>query len=115
MTNLISIVDDEQSVGSGQSSDWSFDRSGTTSPLGTKSLINDGSVKGVPDVRWSAVRPNGAGAKSRQSPYLWESAMNAVANFRLGRICLHVAALIADHQFKWHLAGIRRELSLALT
>ena len=38
--------------------------------------------------------------------------MNVIANYRLGRICLHVATLIADHQFKWHLAGIRRELSL---
>jgi hypothetical protein len=36
--------------------------------------------------------------------------MNAVANYRLGRICLHVAALVVDRQFKWHLAGIRREL-----
>jgi len=37
--------------------------------------------------------------------------MNLVANYRFGRICLHVAAMIADHQFQWHFAGIRRELS----
>ena len=43
--------------------DWSLDRSDTSRPLGTKSPINDGSVKGVPDVRRSAVRPNGARAK----------------------------------------------------
>jgi len=36
--------------------------------------------------------------------------MNAVASYRFGRICLHVAALVVDRQFKWHLAGIRREL-----
>jgi len=36
--------------------------------------------------------------------------MNVVTNYRFGRICLHVAALVVDHQFKWHLAGIRREL-----
>jgi len=36
--------------------------------------------------------------------------MNVVANYRFGRICLHIAAFMGDHQFKWHLAGIRREL-----
>ena len=36
--------------------------------------------------------------------------MNAVGNYRIGRICLHVAAMALDHQFKWHLAGIEREL-----
>jgi len=40
--------------------------------------------------------------------------MNVVANYRFGRICLHVAALVVDRQFKWHLAGIRRELSVHL-
>lgn len=39
--------------------------------------------------------------------------MNAVGNYRIGRICLHVAAMTLDHQFKWHLAGIERELSLS--
>jgi hypothetical protein len=40
--------------------------------------------------------------------------MKAAANYRLGRICLHIVAFIGDHQFKWHLAGIRRELSVSL-
>jgi hypothetical protein len=39
--------------------------------------------------------------------------MNAVGDYRIGRICLHVAAMALDHQFKWHLAGIERELSLS--
>ena len=42
------------------------------------------------------------------------SHINLVANYRFGRICLHVAALIADRQVKWHLAGIRRELQFVL-
>jgi len=41
--------------------------------------------------------------------------MNVVANCRFGRICLHIAALIGDHQFKWHLAGIRREMYRSAT
>ena len=31
------------------------------------------------------------------------------ANFPVGRICLHVAAMTRDGQVKWHWAGIRRE------
>ena len=34
-----------------------------------------------------------------------------LASHRIGRVCLHLAAMIADHQVKWHLAGIGRELS----
>jgi hypothetical protein len=37
--------------------------------------------------------------------------MRFLASLRIGRVCLHLAAMIADHQVKWHLAGIRRELS----
>lgn len=35
-----------------------------------------------------------------------------MGNYRIGRICLHVATMALDRQFKWHLAGIERELSL---
>jgi hypothetical protein len=38
--------------------------------------------------------------------------VNSLCNYRFGRICLHVAAMTLDRQFKWHLAGIRRELAL---
>jgi hypothetical protein len=38
--------------------------------------------------------------------------VNSWCNYRFGRICLHVAAMTLDRQFKWHLAGIRRELAL---
>jgi hypothetical protein len=38
--------------------------------------------------------------------------MYFVTNYRVGRICLHIAAMIGDHQVRWHFAGIRRELSL---
>ena len=51
-----------------------------------------------------------AGKLGWQSAQGWRSDMNVVANYRFGRICLHVAALVVDRQFKWHLAGIRREL-----
>jgi len=30
---------------------------------------------------------------------------------RIGRICMHVAAMIGDRQVNWHLAGIRREFA----
>lgn len=36
--------------------------------------------------------------------------MNTLCRCRLGRICLHLAAMSLDHEFKWHLAGIRREM-----
>jgi hypothetical protein len=36
--------------------------------------------------------------------------MNFVSNCRIGRICLHVAAMLGDHHIKWHMAGIKREL-----
>ena len=39
--------------------------------------------------------------------------MSALCNYRLGRICLHVAAMALDGRYKWHLAGIGRELSLS--
>jgi hypothetical protein len=35
-----------------------------------------------------------------------------MSNYRIGRICLHIAAMIGDRHVKWHLAGIGRELSL---
>jgi hypothetical protein len=41
--------------------------------------------------------------------------MNALCNYCLGRICLHVAAMTLDRQLKWHLAGIGRELARALS
>jgi hypothetical protein len=37
--------------------------------------------------------------------------MRFLASHRIGRVCLHLAAMIADRHVKWHLAGIRRELS----
>jgi hypothetical protein len=40
--------------------------------------------------------------------------MNTLCNSRFGRICLHLAAMAVDHQFRWHLAGIGREVSLTL-
>ena len=40
--------------------------------------------------------------------------MNAMCTYRFGRICLHVAAMALDRQFRWHLAGIGRELALSL-
>lgn len=36
--------------------------------------------------------------------------MNALVSYPIGRIALHVAAAIVDHQWAWHVAGIRREL-----
>jgi hypothetical protein len=42
------------------------------------------------------------------------SMMNAAGNYRVGRICLHLGAMALDRQFRWHLAGIGRELSLRL-
>jgi hypothetical protein len=39
--------------------------------------------------------------------------MKTMGNWRIGRICLHVSAMALDHQYKWHLAGIERELSLS--
>lgn len=38
-------------------------------------------------------------------------AVRLICSYRIGRICLHAAAMVGDRQFKWHLAGIRRELS----
>jgi hypothetical protein len=35
-----------------------------------------------------------------------------MTNYRIGRIGLHIAAMIGDRHAKWHLAGIRRELPL---
>jgi hypothetical protein len=32
--------------------------------------------------------------------------MILISNYRIGRICLHLAAMVADHKIKWHLAGI---------
>jgi hypothetical protein len=37
--------------------------------------------------------------------------MRFLASHRIGRVCLHLVAMIADRHVKWHLAGIRRELS----
>jgi hypothetical protein len=37
--------------------------------------------------------------------------VNFICNTRVGRICLHVLAMIGDGQAKWHFAGIKRELS----
>jgi hypothetical protein len=37
--------------------------------------------------------------------------MRTLSTYRVGRICLHVAAMALDRQFKWHLSGIGRELS----
>lgn len=34
-----------------------------------------------------------------------------VSNFAVGRICLHLAAMIRDREIKWHWSGIGRELS----
>jgi hypothetical protein len=42
------------------------------------------------------------------------SMMNAAGNYRVGRICLHLGAMALDRQFRWHLEGIGRELSLRL-
>lgn len=39
--------------------------------------------------------------------------MRLLSSHRIGRVCLHLAAMIADRHVRWHLAGIRRELSLA--
>jgi hypothetical protein len=39
--------------------------------------------------------------------------MNALCNCRFGRICLHAAAMALDRRFKWHMAGIGRELLLS--
>lgn len=33
-----------------------------------------------------------------------------IIEHRSGRVLLHVVAAMADHQWRWHLAGIRREL-----
>jgi hypothetical protein len=38
--------------------------------------------------------------------------MSFLCGCRIGRICLHIIAMIGDHQVMWHLAGIRRELLL---
>jgi hypothetical protein len=34
----------------------------------------------------------------------------SLASSRLGRIALHVAAAVADREFAWHFAGIKREI-----
>ena len=36
--------------------------------------------------------------------------MNALTQHSIGRIALHVVAAIVDHQWAWHVAGIKREL-----
>ena len=36
--------------------------------------------------------------------------MNALISHPIGRIALHIAAAIVDHQWQWHAAGIKREL-----
>ena len=38
--------------------------------------------------------------------------MSLLCGCRIGRICLHIIAMIGDHQVTWHLAGIMRELVL---
>ena len=38
--------------------------------------------------------------------------MNMFAMTRPGRVVLHVIAMFGDHQWRWHLAGIRREVLL---
>ena len=38
--------------------------------------------------------------------------MITMSKYRIGRVCLHVVAMIRDHQLKWHLSGIWREMSL---
>ena len=37
-------------------------------------------------------------------------AMSTLTQSLIGRIALHVAAAIVDHQWAWHVAGIRKEL-----
>jgi hypothetical protein len=32
-----------------------------------------------------------------------------LASYAVGRIILHITAMIADHEFAWHAAGIIRE------
>jgi hypothetical protein len=39
--------------------------------------------------------------------------MSFLCGCRIGRICLHIVAMIGDHQFLWHWAGIMRELLLS--
>jgi len=39
--------------------------------------------------------------------------MSFLCGCRIGRICLHIIAMIGDHQVMWHLAGITRELLLS--
>lgn len=36
--------------------------------------------------------------------------MNLIANYRAGRVFLHIVAAIGDHQIRFHLAGIAREI-----
>jgi hypothetical protein len=36
--------------------------------------------------------------------------MNSFASTRTGRVVLHMIAMLGDHQWRWHLAGIRREV-----
>ena len=38
--------------------------------------------------------------------------MSFLCGCRIGRICLHIIAMIGDHQVMWHVAGIMRELWL---
>ena len=35
-----------------------------------------------------------------------------LATCRIGRVLLHLTALVRDHQLRWHLAGVLRELGM---
>jgi hypothetical protein len=35
-----------------------------------------------------------------------------LTDLRIVRIALHLIAMLRDHQWRWHLAGIRREVHL---
>jgi hypothetical protein len=39
--------------------------------------------------------------------------MEKLAHFRLGRIVLHTIAMLGDHAYRFHAAGILRELALS--
>jgi hypothetical protein len=38
--------------------------------------------------------------------------MTYLASSRVGRIALHTIAMLSDHAYQWHWAGIRRELPI---
>lgn len=38
--------------------------------------------------------------------------MTYLASIGIGRIALHVMAMISDRAYQWHWAGIRRELAI---